>query len=208
MKLHRIGLVIILITSSSVWVWGQNYSQPTRMPGGTGPQRASLSQDVALLKEQLGEMRFEVERLLRENEALALRMNKIEAQSSSAVSDVVFRQELSSLRAEFNRLSKSQREELASQISQQIRALAKEIEKQPVPTTASSVPSSRIVTEFDDTVYPKSGIFYVVKSGDTLSKIATSVGSRISYIIHANKIPDPDRLQVGHELFIPIDNPN
>lgn len=206
MKLYRIGLVIILITTSSVSVWGQTFSQPTRMPGGTGPQRASLSQDVALLKEQLGEMRFEVERLLRENEALTLRMNKIEAQSSSAVSDVVFRQELSSLRAEFNRLSKSQREELASQITQQIRALAKEIESQPTPSARPAAPAKPIV--FDDAVYPKSGIFYVVKSGDTLSKIATSVGSRISYIIHANKIPDPDRLQVGRELFIPIDNPN
>jgi hypothetical protein len=206
MKRKHIGLLIFLLSAFGMSMFGQNFSQPTRMPGGTGPQRASLTQDVALLKEQLGEMRFEVERLLRENEALTLRMNKIEAQSSSAVSDVVFRQELASLRAEFNRLNKAQREELLEQISKQIRALAKEIERQPVPASRPAVQDKPIV--FDDTIYPKSGIFYVVKSGDTLSKIASSVGSQVSYIIHANKIPDPNRLQVGRELFIPIDNPN
>jgi len=110
------------------------------------------------------------------------------------------------LRAEFNRLNKAQREELLEQISKQIRALAKEIERQPVPASRPAVQDKPIV--FDDTIYPKSGIFYVVKSGDTLSKIASSVGSQVSYIIHANKIPDPNRLQVGRELFIPIDNPN
>lgn len=206
MKRKHIGLLIFLLSAFGMSMFGQNFSQPARMPGGTGPQRASLTQDVALLKEQLGEMRFEVERLLRENEALTLRMNKIEAQSSSAVSDVVFRQELASLRAEFNRLNKAQREELLEQISKQIRALAKEIERQPVPASRPAVQDKPIV--FDDTIYPKSGIFYVVKSGDTLSKIASSVGSQVSYIIHANKIPDPNRLQVGRELFIPIDNPN
>ena len=206
MKRKHIGLLIFLLSAFGMSMFGQNFSQPTRMPGGTGPQRASLTQDVALLKEQLGEMRFEVERLLRENEALTLRMNKIEAQSSSAVSDVVFLQELASLRAEFNRLNKAQREELLEQISKQIRALAKEIERQPVPASRPAVQDKPIV--FDDTIYPKSGIFYVVKSGDTLSKIASSVGSQVSYIIHANKIPDPNRLQVGRELFIPIDNPN
>ena len=206
MKRKHIGLLIFLLSAFCMSMFGQIFSQPTRMPGGTGPQRASLTQDVALLKEQLGEMRFEVERLLRENEALTLRMNKIEAQSSSAVSDVVFRQELASLRAEFNRLNKAQREELLEQISKQIRALAKEIERQPVPASRPAVQDKPIV--FDDTIYPKSGIFYVVKSGDTLSKIASSVGSQVSYIIHANKIPDPNRLQVGRELFIPIDNPN
>ncbi|MCB1123216.1 MAG: LysM peptidoglycan-binding domain-containing protein [Verrucomicrobiae bacterium] len=187
-------------------LWSQNYTQPTRMPGGTAPERASLSQDVALLKEQLGEMRFEVERLVRENESLQLRMKKIEAQSSAAVSDVVFRQELSSLREEFNRLSKKQREELLDQITQQIRSLAKEIESTPVTPTRSGPPPSPIVTEWNKN-FPETGIFYVVKSGDTISKIATEAGSRISYIINANKIPDPDRLQVGEKLFIPIDNP-
>ena len=110
MKLKSISPVIFLIFVPVLSLFGQNLSQPTRMPSGAS--RASLNQDVALLKEQLGEMRFEVERLLRENESLELRLKKVEALSSVGVSDVVFRQELASLRAEFNRLNKTQQEEL------------------------------------------------------------------------------------------------
>ena len=58
MKRKHIGLLIFLLSAFCMSMFGQNFSQPTRMPGGTGPQRASLTQDVALLKEQLGEMRF------------------------------------------------------------------------------------------------------------------------------------------------------
>jgi LysM repeat protein len=206
MKLKQITLYFSLLVVPVLWTSGQNFAQPTRMVGGTVAGAASLSQDVALLKEQLGEMRFEVERLLRENESLQLRINKIEAQSSSSVSDVVFRQELSSLYAEINRLNKTQREELLAQISKQIRALAKEIEKTPVSVGGDSAASVPIV--FDSKAFPQTGIYYSVKSGDTLSKIASSVGSKVSYIIHANKISDPDRLKVGRELFLPIDNPN
>ena len=102
----------------------------------------------------------------------------------------------------------TQQEELLSQISKQIKALAIETEKslQSVVSGGAISQGSTNVTKFNDN-YPQSGIYYMVKSGDTISKIASRVGSTISYIIHANKITDPDRLQVGEELFIPIDNP-
>jgi LysM repeat protein len=208
MKLKFIILFVFSIFAPILTLPGQKYSPPTRMPGGAGASQASLTQDVALLKEQLGEMRFEVERLLRENESLELRMKKVEAQSSAGVSDLVFRQELASLRAEFNRLNKTQQEEILSQISKQIKVLAKETEKslESVASGGGVSQGSPIITKFNDN-YPKSGIYYMVKSGDTISKIANSVGSTITHIIHANQITDPDRLQVGEELFIPIDNP-
>lgn len=185
---------------------GQTYSQPTRMTSPSGTARASLSQDVALLKEQLGEMRFEVERLLRENEALELRMKKLEAASVTAVSEVVFRQELATLKAEFNSLSKTQREELAKQITKQIQELANQVNTGGVASGGSAPSAPPVLTEWN-TNFPQTGIYYRVQSGDTLSKIAAEVGSKVSYITHANKIPNPDRLQVGRELFIPIDNP-
>ncbi len=205
MKRKFIGVVVFIVLCTASQSFGQGYSKPTRMV--VGSTTANLSQDVALLKEQLGEMRFEVERLLRENEALTKRLNKVETQSASSVSDAVFRLELASLRSEFNRLNKSQKEELLEQISKQIRVLAKETEKSLQSAVAGgSADGTPIVTKFNDD-YPKSGIFYVVKSGDNLSSIASGAGSTITYIIHANKIADPDRLQVGEELFIPIDNP-
>ncbi len=206
MKPNIICLTFLSLTLSLMTAQGQGYSQPTRMSNPSGSARASLSQDVALLKEQLGEMRFEVERLLRENQAIELRMKKLEAQGASAVSDVVFRQELASLKAEFNRLSKAQREELANQITKQIKALANEIERGGGSSRGGNAVAPPVITEWDPNSFPKTGIYYKVQSGDTLSKIASEVGSKVSYITHANKIPNPDRLQVGRELFIPIDN--
>jgi nucleoid-associated protein YgaU len=51
-----------------------------------------------------------------------------------------------------------------------------------------------------------SGSLYVVKSGDTLSKISKSFyGNANDYpkIAEANQIPNPDKIQVGQELKIP-----
>ena len=207
MKPNFIHLTIITLVFTLTHAMGQSYSQPTRMTSPSGSARASLSQDVALLKEQLGEMRFEVERLLRENEALEMRMKKIESTSATAVSEVVFRQELATLKAEFNRLSKTQREELAKQITKQIQELANQVNASGTSSGGTAPPSRPVLTEWDQNSFPKSGIYYKVQSGDTLSKIASEAGSKVSYITHANKIPNPDRLQVGRELFIPIDNP-
>lgn len=206
MKYRFICITALSLALTSFHAYGQGYSQPTRMPGGTGAARASLSQDVALLKEQLGEMRFEVERLLRENAALETRMKKLEAQGSAAVSDVVFRQEIASLKAEFNRLSKTQREELAKQITQQIKALAEQVEQGGSAPSGSPRSNAQDLREWNDD-YPETGIYYKVQSGDTLSKIASEVGSTVAYITHANRLLNPNRLQVGRELFIPIENP-
>jgi LysM repeat protein len=51
--------------------------------------------------------------------------------------------------------------------------------------------------------FPKEGVNYTVRSGDTLELIARRTGARISDIINANKIADPSRIQAGESLFIP-----
>jgi len=49
-------------------------------------------------------------------------------------------------------------------------------------------------------------IVYIVKTGDTLSKIAKAYGVTLDALIAANKatLPDPDKLQIGDELIIPL----
>ena len=161
-----------------------------------------------MLKQQLGEVRLELERLFRANNSLQARLKALDQRNSSSgfVSEAFFNRELASLRSEFNRLNKENKEQIISQVSAQIRALASETEKS-IQSVAGAAPAAVKVVEFTDN-YPKSGIHYTVQAGDTLSKIAKQSGSRTSYIINANKIPNPDRLQVGKELFVPVDTAN
>ncbi|MBC9866934.1 MAG: LysM peptidoglycan-binding domain-containing protein [Opitutae bacterium] len=186
----------------------QNLSQPQRLP--VRSQTAGLSQDVAMLKQQLGEIRLELERLFRASNSLQIRLKALEEKNSGSgfISEKFFNQELVSLRSEVNRLNKANKEQIISQVSAQIRALASETEKS-IQSLAGvgGAPATLKVVEFSDN-YPKSGIYYKVQTGDTISKIAKESGSKVSYIINANKIPNPDRLMVGKELFIPVDNPN
>lgn len=57
------------------------------------------------------------------------------------------------------------------------------------PTTAVSVPPG--------------GTTYAVKSGDTLFTIAQRYGITVQAIVDANKLSNPNRLDVGQELIIP-----
>ena len=161
-----------------------------------------------MLKQQLGEISLELERLIRANDSLQVRLGALEQRNSNSqyVSEKFFNQELAALRKEVNRLNKASKEQIISQVSSQIRNLASETEKS-IQSVAGSAPTNANEVEFSDN-YPKSGIHYTVQSGDTLSKIAQQSGSRISYIINANKIPNPNRLQVGKELFVPVDISN
>lgn len=47
---------------------------------------------------------------------------------------------------------------------------------------------------------------YVIKEGDTLSKVARSFGLTLDQLLAANKetIKDPDRIVVGDEIVIPV----
>lgn len=51
------------------------------------------------------------------------------------------------------------------------------------------------------------GNIYVVRSGDTLFNIATRFGITVPDIVAANELLDPNRLSIGQELIIPVDEP-
>jgi morphogenetic protein associated with SpoVID len=50
---------------------------------------------------------------------------------------------------------------------------------------------------------------YVVQAGDTMSRIANQFGIPLQTLIDANKeaIPDPNSLQIGQEVIIPVTAP-
>ncbi|KAB2952369.1 LysM peptidoglycan-binding domain-containing protein [Heliorestis acidaminivorans] len=50
-------------------------------------------------------------------------------------------------------------------------------------------------------------LIYIVQKGDSLGKIASRYGIKVSDLLQYNDLPDPDLLYVGQRLQIPIRRP-
>jgi LysM domain len=77
----------------------------------------------------------------------------------------------------------------------------------PSPSPASSIAAETLVP----TAIPEpTEQIYIVQSGDTMSKIAKKFHLALADLIAANKgtIPNPDRLQIGDEVTIPVAKPS
>jgi len=75
------------------------------------------------------------------------------------------------------------------------------------PTPSASGATASAAPDASPTPMPSpTPIVYIVKTGDTLSKIAKAYGVTLDALIAANKatLPDPDKLQIGDELIIPL----
>lgn len=62
---------------------------------------------------------------------------------------------------------------------------------------------NEISTEEEENLEDYSVIIYVVKSGDTLWKIAKRFGSTVDDIVRVNGIENPDKLRVAEKIYIP-----
>lgn len=167
---------------------------------------ANLSQDINLLGQSLKTMRLEIEELRREN-------TRLQAQVAAAVSKRTINAQISNLsvaietlRREYGIADAQQKQEILAELKRQISALAKETQSalNSIAQSAYNQPQVETPIYFSDD-FPKTGKTYVVRSGDTLSKIARDHGSTIKHIQNANKIVKPSKdLQVGETIFIPI----
>lgn len=167
---------------------------------------ANLSQDMSLLTQSLKTMRLEIEELHRENARLRA---QVAAASSSRDTDAQISNlsgAIETLRREYRSADEAQKQQILAEVNRQVSALAKETQGA-LNTVAQAVdnqPQVSTTVHFSDD-FPKTGKPYVVRSGDTLSKIAREHGSTIKNIQNANKIVNPSRdLQVGETIFIPI----
>lgn len=167
---------------------------------------ANLSQDVSQLIQQVKTLRLEIEQMHRENKqlrsqlALATSNRQTEVQISSLSSAI------DALRREYKTADATQKEQILAEMTRQMSVFAKETQGA-INTVAEAVGSEpQVATPVHfSSDYPKTGITYTVRSGDTLSKIARDHGSTTKYIQNANKIVNPARdLQVGQTIFIPI----
>jgi LysM repeat protein len=79
----------------------------------------------------------------------------------------------------------------------------------PNPTAAASGAAASDVP-IDPTAVPGPTMqVYIVQAGDTMSRIANQFGVPLQALIDANKeaIPNPDTLQIGQEVIIPVTAP-
>jgi len=163
---------------------------------------ADISEDVSLLRQEVGHIRLELESKNREMDDL----NRQVAEMKSLVESLEKSTKETKTKVDLvSETEKDFRKETVDQINKQfktitqktqesISALAKALEEK----TQEKEPE----IEFTDD-YPKEGIVYTVKKGDTLSLVALKNNSRVKDIQNANRIKDPKDLRAGQTIFIP-----
>lgn len=167
---------------------------------------ANLSQDVSLLSQSLKTIRLEMEELHRENARLRAEIAAASSNTETEAQITNLSQAIETLRREYRSADEVQKQQILAEVNQQVSALAQETQSaiNSVANAVESQPRVAPSVHFSDD-FPKTGKPYVVRSGDTLSKIARVHGSTVKYIQNANKIVNPARdLQVGETIFIPI----
>ena len=162
---------------------------------------ADLQQDFALLKREVGQLRLQVEELATENAKLAKKLRS--AQSTSATNDAIDARSNAVL-AEATARDEAIKKEIIAQVKKDLTSMANDMNSamEKLAKAIGSRPQAAVKTNFSDD-YPQNGIRYVIKSGDTLGKIARQNNSKIKWIQDANRISDPRGLSVGAEIFIP-----
>ena len=167
---------------------------------------ANLSQDVNLLGQSLKTMRLEIEELRRENARIRAQVAVASSKSATNAQISSLSAAIETLRREYGLADTQQKQQILAELNRQISVLAKETQSaiNSIAKAAYNQPQVSTPPHFSDD-FPKTGKTYVVRSGDTLSKIARDHGSTIKHIQNANKIVNPSKdLQVGETIFIPI----
>lgn len=167
---------------------------------------ANMVQDMKLLDQKVNTMRLEMEELRRENARLRSQVAAASSNRDTQVQITNLSSAIETLRQEYRSADEVQKQQIIAEVSRQINALAKETQGA-INTVANAVGSEPQVStpvHFSND-YPKTGITYTVRSGDTLSAIARKHNSTIKHIQNANKIVNPAKdLKVGETIFIPI----
>lgn len=168
---------------------------------------AAMAQDLRSMRSEIGTLKLEVEALQRENARLqqAVRAARESSENSGDILSVVD-VKLAALRRELMAEADANRRKILKELSDKITALAAETEKsmKKLANAINAQPTAAVVPPTFNDDYPKTGIPYEVKPGDTLSGLADQFNSRVGWIRNANKIVDPRRdLRVGQRIFIP-----
>ncbi len=165
---------------------------------------ANLEQDMRLLESEVKALKLEIESLRRENTKLRRRLESETQARGALVTARQLETSLRELRQQLEAADARQKEEIVAEISGQMERLAVQTNDamQALAQSVEARPGAASAISFSND-YPKDGIAYTVKKGDTLSALAQRYHSSIRDIQNANRIADPAKLRVGQTLFIP-----
>ena len=168
---------------------------------------------LAGMQQDLAELRNEVEKLKLENADLRAALNRQKASQSPAASqgEAISKARAETL-AEVDRRLKQQTDEVNAALAELTRQVNAALGKSgPAPATkagksakpAAQAEAPAATAEAAPSDIPQTGIKYRVKSGDKLINIALRNGSKVEWILKANKLSSPAALQADVDIFIP-----
>lgn len=190
----------------------QTTSQPDRFQShDSRVELANLRADIQVLDRRMREMALAMEDLKMENRRLAVELERAKTrlnQPSDGVSYEQLERAINNLRQQMHAADNEQGRRILNDVTRQIEELGKQTQNaldamaRNVSARTSSPPAAASAPSFSDD-FPKEGISYTVKSGDTLSGIATRHNSTVRDIQNANRLANPGSIQIGQTLFIP-----
>ena len=182
---------------------------------GFAPLFAQNNQ-LAGMQQDLAELRNEVEKLKLENADLRDALNKQRNASvgNSSNAEAAARTKAEAL-AEVDRRLKQQTADVNAALTELGRRVDAALAgRQPLAKPTGTPPSTTGVAppattpppapeDGLPTDMPRTGTPYKVKSGDTVTKIARQFGSKIEWILQANKLSSAGALRADVEIFVP-----
>ncbi len=191
-----------VLTGCLVWL----VAIPALM-GQTRVTLADVYQQVEQLRAQVGRLRLDMEALQRENDNLRKALEAQSKQQSSLVSQ--YNQLTAQVNSQLGMIPEREnalKKEIFAEMTRQMKDLAAQTQSGFDQLTKARSYSQQSQTTTFDQDYPQTGVSYVVKPGDSLSKIARENNSTIRDIQNANQISDPRDLRAGETIFVPQRN--
>jgi LysM repeat protein len=189
----RFGLSFILLVTAPLWAQTN--------------QLAGVQQDLA-------ELRTEVEKLKLDNADLRDALAKQKASQGQTMNNTDAQARLrTEILNELDRRLKQQTAEVNAALTEQTRQVNSALGKNSPPATRPTQPNNTASganppvannpTEGMPAGMPETGVKYHVKSGDSVARIARQLGSKVEWILAANKLSSPAALKADVDIFVP-----
>lgn len=173
-------------------------------------QIAGIAQDIQIINKKVNQLTLQTELFESRQQQMQQTLDAFVKQQSDLVRE--FNTLTVSVNARLQNIQDREPEmkrEILAEVATKMTALATEMQGalEAVAKAIEATPQSHATAIQFDEDYPQTGVAYIVKPGDSLSKIAREQGSSVRDIQNANKIVNPRTdLQVGQTIFVPQRN--